>query len=93
MKSMLGVGNLPFAMPLPNDVKSLIPKSSATKTIKLGLSSILTSGPFSQIISLFSETLNFPVITTKLRKSSFQKTASNNPANNKKSNIFFIISF
>ena len=93
MKSMLGVGNLPFAMPLPNDVKSLIPKSSATKTIKLGLSSILTSGPFSQIISLFSETLNFPVITTKLRKSSFQKIASNNPATNKKSNIFFIISF
>ena len=49
MKSMLGVGNLPFAIPLPNDVKSLIPKSSATKTIKLGLSSILFSGPFSQI--------------------------------------------
>ena len=34
MKSILGVGNLPFAIPLPNDVRSLIPKSSATKTIK-----------------------------------------------------------
>ena len=93
MKSILGVGNLPFAIPLPNDVRSLIPKSSATKTIKLGLSSVLFSGPFSQIISLFSETLDFPVITTKLRKSSFQKRKINSPKANKKNNIFFIISF